>query len=528
MGWALLCSFALATFFVWLILAKNRLAEPLVFCTILVGSVLALLLECISFVGILTLTNVRVALIGSILFCIAVAFCLRRQLSNDISAAEHLTPSAPLTLFGYDYAPILQRLSISLAGSLLFIVLMATAFTALASVPNNWDSMTYHLPRIEHWLQNRSLEFYPTSIIRQLESNILAEEFILAVRSLSGAYRFANIVQWLSFCGCILVVGSITRELGGSRRAQYLSSVMMATLPMAILQSSSTQNDLVVSFFSVASVYFLLRVRVDRSYWLLYGMVLATALAFHAKGTAAVYLFGFVVVYGSGLVLKAKSHRFWMHAVVATVIGLLILGPQVYRNINKFGSAIGPESRSTITVEPNWRSTLFNAARNLASNAGTPLVIRWIAWTGRTLNIADTDERYSAQGYPFAAAYSGFPPHVAYMNLSPHEDWTPNTAHVIVLLLSTIGFFAKRHSQFRTLARYSLAACISVLAFCTLIKWQPWVTRLQLGEFALVIPVAAVQLSNLTVGSSILMLILGLQAVPAIFHNATRPIIGTE
>jgi hypothetical protein len=537
MGWTLLGSFALATFFVWLILAKNTLAEPLVFCSILTGSMLALMLECISFLGALTLTNVRVALIGSIIFCSALTFYFRRQvaLSDEISTGEHSTTSVPLNSFSCagasqrdDLSPqsrqgasrvlalILQRLSFPLAGLLLFIVLTATAFTALSRVPNDWDSMTYHLPRIEHWLQNRSLEFYPTSITRQLESNILAEELILTVRSLSGAYPFANIVQWFSFCGCILIVGWITRELGGSRSAQCLSSVIMSTLPMAILQSSNAKNDLVVSFFSVASVYFLLRVRVDRAYSLLYGAVLAAALAFHTKGTAGVYLFGFATVYGGDLAFKARSLRFWRHALAAMVIGLLILGPQLYRNVNEFGSAIGPASQNNLTVEPTWRSTLFNAARNLASNAGTRLVDPWIVWIGRAMHVADTDERYSFNHESFSATP---------ISLSPDEGDAPNTAHVIVLLLSTIGFLAKG-SQFRPLARYGLAACISVLAFCVLIKWQGWITRYQLGAFVLVIPLAAVLLSYLMVGSSILMLILGLQAVPAIFHNAARPIFG--
>ena len=300
----LFSSLALAAFFMWLIIAKNRLAEPLLFCTILICSVLAITLELISAVGAVTLINIRIALIGVSLFCGTVTFYLQRQgaFSEEIPVTHHSTVSRSLT-FDPD-ALILRR---TLAASLLFIVLTATAVTALSSVPNNWDSMTYHLPRIEHWLQNRSLEFYPTSIIRQLERNILAEKLILVFRSVSGAYPVANMVQWLSFCGCILVVGSIARELGGSRSAQYLSSVMMSMLPMAILQSSSTQVDLVAAFFGVASVYFLLRVRVGRPYFLLYSAVLAAALAWHAKGTAAVYLSGFVAVYGGGLVLRAKS-----------------------------------------------------------------------------------------------------------------------------------------------------------------------------------------------------------------------------
>ena len=31
--------------------------------------------------------------------------------------------------------------------------------------------MTYHLPRIEQWLQNKSLEFYPVWQLRQVEIN---------------------------------------------------------------------------------------------------------------------------------------------------------------------------------------------------------------------------------------------------------------------------------------------------------------------------------------------------------------------
>ena len=160
-------SLALATFFVWLIMAKNRLAEPLLFCTILMCSVLAIALELMSVVGAVALTNIRVALIGASLLCGTVTFNLRRQVA--IPVADHLTVGASQT-FNRD-ALILRRI---LAASLLFIVLTVTAFTALSSVPNTWDSMTYHLPRIEHWLQNQSLGFYPTSITRQLEFSILS------------------------------------------------------------------------------------------------------------------------------------------------------------------------------------------------------------------------------------------------------------------------------------------------------------------------------------------------------------------
>jgi hypothetical protein len=354
-----LLSLAIAGFFVWLVTAKDGLIEPLLFCAILMSSVFAVALELMSVDGALNLTNIRTALITSILFGSAVTlFWWRRQIA----------PSAGVTKAAPGPSLTVHRV---LSSSVLFIVLSATLFVALSSVPNNYDSMTYHLPRIEHWLQNRSLEFYPTSIPRQLESGMLAEEFILAIRSLSDQYSSANTVQWFAFCGCILVVTGIARELGGARPAQYLSAVMMSTLPMAILQASSTQTDLVVAFFSATSVYFLLRLRVSPSYHALYGAALAAGLAFHVKGTAVAFLSGFVALYGTHLMLKTRSARFWMHGIAATIAALLIVGPQLYRNFHEFGSAIGPTSRLTATVSPNWRSTMFNAVRDLASNAST-------------------------------------------------------------------------------------------------------------------------------------------------------------
>jgi hypothetical protein len=41
---------------------------------------------------------------------------------------------------------------------------LVTLVTALLAPPNNWDSMTYHMARVAHWKQNRSVDFYPTNI----------------------------------------------------------------------------------------------------------------------------------------------------------------------------------------------------------------------------------------------------------------------------------------------------------------------------------------------------------------------------
>ena len=62
------------------------------------------------------------------------------------------------------------------AGTFIVFVVGLIAFVA---PPNTWDSMTYHLPRVMHWIQDRSVAYYPTFILRQLYLAPGAEYLIL-------------------------------------------------------------------------------------------------------------------------------------------------------------------------------------------------------------------------------------------------------------------------------------------------------------------------------------------------------------
>ncbi len=144
---------------------------------------------------------------------------------------------------------------------LIFItfILLITFITAIAAHPNNWDSMTYHIARVMHWMQNKNVNHYPTNIGRQISQPPFAEYVILHLRLFNDNDRLANLVQWIFMCGSIICVSLIARESGGNKTTQLLSAFFAATLPMGILQSTSTQNDYAGSFFIASSVLFLLR-----------------------------------------------------------------------------------------------------------------------------------------------------------------------------------------------------------------------------------------------------------------------------
>src|SRR5262249_2538151 len=130
-------------------------------------------------------------------------------------------------------SPLLNGL---LAG--VVIIAATTGFIALVAPPNTWDSLTYHMSRVMHWAQNRSVSHYPTHIQRQLHHTPWAEFAILHLQLLSGNDRFANTVQWFAMLGSVTGVSLIAKQVGADARGQIFSAVIAATIPMGILQAS--------------------------------------------------------------------------------------------------------------------------------------------------------------------------------------------------------------------------------------------------------------------------------------------------
>ncbi|MFQ5613334.1 MAG: hypothetical protein ACE5H9_14495, partial [Anaerolineae bacterium] len=137
--------------------------------------------------------------------------------------------------------PRLDRFLWILSGWSLLIAFILLVI-ALVAPPNTWDSMTYHMARVMHWVQNRSVEFYPTSNERQLYMPPWAGYAITQFQILSSSDRFANLIQWYSMIGSLVGATLIARQMGANLRGQIFTIVAGVTIPMGILQSTSTQT----------------------------------------------------------------------------------------------------------------------------------------------------------------------------------------------------------------------------------------------------------------------------------------------
>lgn len=275
--------------------------------------------------------------------------------------------------------PVLQRitpLTVILVGAIAFI--LATTFAAaILYPPNNWDSMTYHMPRVEHWISNKSVSFYPTAITRQNYQMPLAEFAIMHVQILTSCDLYAQLVQWISFlilvCLCLLIAG----ELGLSSGQQLISAIVIATLPMAILQASSTQNDLVVSSFLMSFGLFMLRLRENLSAENLLLAAISLGLALLTKGTAFLYC----APVGISLavpVLMARVHDrprlLKASAALSSVviIALLLNARHFWRNFHLYGHPLSTEGEVYFNEDISAAILVSNILRNGALHLGTP------------------------------------------------------------------------------------------------------------------------------------------------------------
>lgn len=144
---------------------------------------------------------------------------------------------------------------------------LLAAVSAIEYLPNNWDSMTYHLARVAYWLQNRSVEPYPTNIPRQVAHPPGAEYLLLALQVMAHSDRLANLLQLAAWATMVFAAPPLVRSFGAPQRVAAWAGVLVGTLPLALLQASSAQNDIVATLMAVAIAVACLPFLHSRRHW---------------------------------------------------------------------------------------------------------------------------------------------------------------------------------------------------------------------------------------------------------------------
>ena len=231
--------------------------------TFITGSLLCA--EVLSLLGVFTIYSLRGITMVLLLFYLVLQF------NNIYHIIKKIT--IPKSLFFY---------ALSLFVALWF-------FQALSYFPTNYDSSTYHLPRIIMWLQNKTLNHFPTPIYRMLYQPYLSEVIFAFIYSTFGTLSFMRL--WSVILIILLVKGLYLAVKLITNRTDFkiFEALIVILLCWSIvLQCVTTLNDIQLLYFIVMfNIGLWFFINKNEGYSLL---LLSLVLGYLTKGTSALYL----------------------------------------------------------------------------------------------------------------------------------------------------------------------------------------------------------------------------------------------
>jgi hypothetical protein len=422
------------------------------------------------------------------------------------------------------------------ADRLLLAALAATALVlfvvAWLSPPQSSDSIGYHMARVMHWIQNRSVMHYPTADPPQLFEPPFAEMVRLHLLLLSGSDRAGCLLQWFAAMVSLAGASLVARDLGGSRRAQIFAAVLAVTLPIGVAQASSGKNGWVETVWLLSLVHFGGWFQRGRSAPASSHVVAAfAALGLQLATKISAWLFAPpFVVWAMARALRDSGieiRRFLLPALTGSALVLAIAAPYLLRNFSLYGHPlVDPVYRAKNELElVTPASVASNLVRNAAFQLGTGVapvdaaLTRVVKSFHERIDLAVSDPRTTQFG-PFEITAP-----------SRAEEEVPSPLHVLLLFATGAALLVSRRTRANTeLGPYLLALAAAYLAYSTAIQWQPANCRLLMPLLVLAAPLTAVVFAETLRGyaSIALSVLLFAAAVPYIVGLPPRPLTFEE
>ena len=396
---------------------------------------------------------------------------------------------------------------------------------ALFVVPNNWDSMWYHLTRVGYWLQYDSVLHFPGGSTQQLQFPPNAEILQGWTMLLSNGDRFAQFVQLTAMVGTTLCVYTGARFIRFSRPASLFAALLFATLPEIVLESTTTQNDLVVAFFIAACAVFSARAISKSSWGDMVVAAMAVGLALGTKGTVFVAGPALVLITVTAILRWRPPRRFVLGASALAATAFLLLGSTNYiQNAVDFGSPLG----DTTNIVERHRSLPANAALigwsfvdfpGFGPPEATPPATDAGSWIVTAIQ-QRAQELLGPNAEHIAAPEDGFPVQVP---TAVHEDYTafgPIGFAVLLPLLAAYAFGWRSQPDRRVLA---LAAISYLVVMVLLFNANEWMMRFAITAIAVGAPLFA-RIEAIGWLRSITVLIAVFVLIPTLFLNVHKPL----
>jgi hypothetical protein len=422
--------------------------------------------------------------------------------------------------------PHLPTIYLAYILAIFVVILIPLLILAILIPPNNWDSMSYHMTRVEEWRQNLNVYPFPTSNIRQVNYPPLAEYIILNLQVLSQSDYFANLVQYFSLLGSLSLISLSVKLFGLDIKGQFLSVLLLLSIPMVIFQSTSTQTDLTASFFLLGVVYSVLKIL--KSKLIFFQDIIALGVFLFLGGlvkyTVFVFSAPFLLVIAYHIIKHASFRAICQYAIICLLYVVIIFGPFLSRNLTYFGNLTG--ETGLLNLMGNEHPNLFKMLGNVSKNIVDEMTIPWDTFNSILINWVKIF--HEGIGVPLNSQETNYLSMPYQTNFLFAEDSASSFIHAFIIVGSIAFLMLKKNVQNRRkILFYWLGLIISFLAYSFLFKWQPWGNRLLLPLFILSVLGATFALfqciKNSSLGLHVVFVFLIMYAIPSVYLNRNKP-----
>jgi hypothetical protein len=439
----------------------------------------------------------------------------------------------------------------------LWLGALALIFAILAVIgsmylPNNPDSLVYHLARVEHWMQDRTIAPFATHYLAQIEFPPLDEYNLVLLHLFSGADRLDAGVELFAAVISVVGVSELARLLGATRSIQILAAVVCATIPSGILLATSTENDYFSAALGIGLLIIVVSLSVDRR-WQGQAVALGASMGLVSmtKTTIPIMLGPAVLIMVAVALLRLSRADGRLKAVrrgaafcaTAGICGLVVVAPFVIETLEVFGSPTGPASESAVSSPLTFDAGAANVVRSVANNfhvgnGGTTLetylseaVLDTLGRGFSLFHISQEDVRYSQ-----TPANNIRPPPNQAFSLQDYswderdEDLGANPWDVILIVLSVpvlvVAVRRRANNLPRPLVLLAVGLATGYILFSFVSKWGIYNSRYGLPLLAAWCPLIAIALSRFPrwVGRIVVIGLL-VACLPQLLNNVTRPLV---
>ena len=422
----------------------------------------------------------------------------------------------------------LYRTDIWITSAGICLVVGGALICASFSPPNNWDVMSYHLPRQIIWMSDKSVLLFsdPKLYFAITKMPPLSEYLGVNLYLLSGSDRWHNLVQWTALLFSLNFISLIMENMKFTRRAQLFAGLVFCTVPLVYFHASDSKNDLLLTTFILAIAWSITSVKENKTFSNRAGVFcgLNAGFALLTKATAIAFL----PIVGLFAILFL-----WYSRVKVEVTSIFVLLACCFCIS---GYHYFAEARTNIKTEIGANSDHVNSdftptamlsvlSRNYILQLSTPSkrLNQFLLSVNETIHHVLKREMNDSK-----TTFGGTNFRVTYL---PTLEGCATSLPLFgtILLLPLLAYWQKWWNTSREMIFMTALAYCLLIGFSWIFRWQPYHSRLLVPVYAFAAIPTGVVISGIRnrILSAVIGLVFILWLFPS-FYSWDRPLLGSR